>query len=99
MQLKSFKEVLDELIPEPERIKALDDFYDINYAISTLLVEYRLKHNMSQKQLAEILDISRYLICKYENGDYNFSLMQVCEICDKLDIEMKLEFTTKEEKV
>lgn len=96
MQLKGFKEVLDELIPEPERIKALDDFYDINYAVATLLVGYRLKHNMSRKQLAEMLDISHYLICKYENGDYDFSLMQVCEICDKLNMEMKVEFITKE---
>ena len=99
MQLKSIKEVLDELVPESEKDKALDYFYDVNYIISTLLVEYRIKHNISQKQLAKDLGVSHYLICKYENGDYNFSLMQVCEICDKLDIEMKLEFTIKEEKV
>ena len=79
MQLKSFKEVLDELVPESERNKALDNFYNINYVVSTLLVKYRLKHNMSQKQFAEMLGVSHYLVCRYENGDYNFSLMQVCE--------------------
>lgn len=99
MQLKSFKEVLDELVPESEEDKALDYFYDINYIISTLLVKYRIKHNISQKQLAAKLGISHYLIYKYENGNYNFSLMQICEICDKLDIEMKIDFTTKEERV
>ena len=96
MQLKSIKEVLDELIPESEQNKALGSFYDINYAISTLLVEYRIKHNMSQKQFAEMLGYSHYMIYKYENGDYNFSLMQICEICDKLNIEVEIKIITKD---
>lgn len=97
MQLKSIKEVLDELVPESEKNKALDSFYDINYMISTLLVEYRIKHNMSQKQFAEMLGYSHYMIYKYENGDYNFSLMQICEICDKLDIEIEVKLKEKEQ--
>ena len=97
MELHSFKEVIDDLILESERNNALDYFFDINYEISTLLVNYRIDHDMTQKQLAEILGISQAMVSKYENGDYNFTLKQICEICDKLDIEIEVKLKEKEQ--
>ena len=35
------------------------------------------------------------MISKYENGDYNFSLRKICEICEALDCRPVLDFAPK----
>lgn len=44
--------------------------------------ELRLEHNMSQEDLAEILDVSRQSISKYENGTSDPSLDKIHMIVD-----------------
>ena len=40
------------------------------------------------------------MLLKYESGDYNFSLFQLCDICEKLNLKVKslaIEFEEGEE--
>lgn len=36
-----------------------------------MLLEFRAKHNLTQKQTAEIVGVSYEMISQYENGKYN----------------------------
>ena len=58
-------------------------YYNIQYTLSTTILEYQLKHNLTSKDMA-----------KYESGNYNFSLSQICDLCEKL--KLKLNFSIVE---
>ena len=65
-------------------------YYDIQYTLSTTLLEYRLKHNLTPKDMANYLKISPKMLYKYESGNYNFSLSQICDICEKLKLNLSI---------
>ena len=65
-------------------------YYDIQYTLSTTLLEYRLKHNMTLKEMSSYLEVTPKMLSKYESGDYNFSLSQICDICEKLNLKLSL---------
>ena len=67
----------------------LDKLY-IQYMFSTTLLEYRLKHNMTLKEMSSYLEVTPKMLSKYESGDYNFSLSQICDICEKLNLKLSL---------
>ncbi len=69
-------------------------YYDIQYTLSTTILEYRLKHNLTSKDMANYLKISPKMLYKYESGNYNFSLSQICDLCEKL--KLKLNFSIAE---
>ena len=93
MKLRNFKELLDELIEEPKDGETY--FYEMNYDISVLLTDYRIKNRLSQKELSKLLGVSQAMVSKYENGDYNFSLKAICKLCEKLGAKPGLNFTDK----
>ena len=65
-------------------------YYDIQYTLSTTILEYRLKHNLTSKDMANYSK----MLYKYESGNYNFSLSQICDLCEKL--KLKLNFSIAE---
>ena len=52
-------------------------YYNIQYTLSTTILEYQLKHNLTSKDMANYLKISPKMLYKYESGNYNFSLSQI----------------------
>ena len=65
-------------------------YYNIQYTLSTTLLEYRLKHNLTSKDMASYLEVSPSMLSNYESGDYDFSLSQICDICEKLNLKLNL---------
>lgn len=65
-----------------------DRYYELLDRISVAIVDFRVANNLSQKQLAERLEISQAMVSKYESGDYNISLKALVELFDKLDISL-----------
>lgn len=57
---------------------------DILVSISLKLINYRTDNNMTQKDLANKLEISQAMISKLESGDYNPSIEQLWKISKKL---------------
>jgi len=57
---------------------------DILSEISLTLIKYRLKNNLTQKDLADKLELSQSMISKLESGDYNPSISQLWKISKKL---------------
>ena len=91
IKLNSFKEVLDKI--QPKEKTALVKYFDINYNISKFLVDYRVNNQMTQKQMAKKLNVSQVMISKYENGEYNFTLKKLCEICEILNANLEMDMT------
>lgn len=61
-------------------------YYDTLGKISAELVNYRIRHDLSQTGLAKILGVTQAMVSKYESGDYNISLKAAIELLSKLDI-------------
>ena len=47
-------------------------------------------NEMSQKELAEKLGVSQAMVSKLESGEYNPTIKKLCELFQKLDLDMKL---------
>ena len=58
-------------------------------AIGRLIAKYRKTRNLTQNQLAEMLDISREHLAKIETAKRGLSLGLVFEICKTLNIKEK----------
>ena len=65
-------------------------YYNIQYTLSTTILEYQLKHNLTSKDMASYLEVSPSMLSNYESGDYDFSLSQICYICEKLNLKLNL---------
>lgn len=64
--------------------------------VSTALVEYRRKNSLSQKKLAEKLDVGQSMVSKYESGDYNWTIRSLVEVSSKLGLDLTLSIDEKE---
>ena len=65
--------------------KALDEF-------SLLLVNYRVKHQMNQTDLARELEITQPMISQYESGTNNITVKRLCEICEKIGVRVRINY-------
>ncbi|ABI68845.1 helix-turn-helix transcriptional regulator [Syntrophomonas wolfei] len=75
-----------------EEAKEKDELYDIYYRISTALFDYRLKHGLSQKKLADKLGVTQAMVAKMESGDYNYTIEQLWKIANKLGFRFSIDF-------
>jgi transcriptional regulator with XRE-family HTH domain len=69
-----------------------DGLYDIYYRISTAIFDYRIKENLSQKELAKNLGVTQAMVSKLESGDYNYSIEQLWKISQKLGFKLSITF-------
>ncbi|NLX01002.1 MAG: helix-turn-helix transcriptional regulator [Syntrophomonadaceae bacterium] len=69
-----------------------DGLYDIYYKISIALFDYRQKHKLSQKKLAEKLGVTQPMVAKLESGDYNYTVEQLWKIATKLNFKFNIDF-------
>lgn len=84
MKLSNAYDIIESLQSE---ITTSDSYYyDILYKISTAVFENRISKDMNQNEFSNLLGVSQAMISKYESGDYNFTIKQVCKLCEKLDL-------------
>ena len=55
--------------------------------LRVLLREIRKKADLTQKQLAEILDKPRTYVTKYETADRNLDFVEVVKVCEACNID------------
>ncbi len=65
---------------------------DILVDIACKIINYRLDNNMTQKDLANKLDITQAMVSKLESGEYNPSIEFLFKISKKLDWRFGLTF-------
>ena len=61
---------------------------DILSDIALAFLDYRIKHGLSQVQMAEIIGVSQPMVVKLESGDNNPTVKQLAEICRKLRLNL-----------
>lgn len=88
IKLVNAGEYLNKLCADMSASKSY--YYDIQCTLSTTLLEYRLKHSLTSKDMASYLEVSPSMLSNYESGDYDFSLSQICDICEKLNLKLNL---------
>ena len=85
-------------VTEDEKLEIMQDKYLM--LIAAKFVKYRSENNMTQKILAEKLNISQVMISKIESGAYNISMKSLIEYLFKLGMSLDSIFTEiKEETV
>ncbi|WP_027400253.1 helix-turn-helix transcriptional regulator [Anaerovorax odorimutans] len=75
-----------------EETKQEFELSNILVDIACKIINYRLDHNMTQKDLASKLDITQAMVSKLESGEYNPSIEFLFRISKKLDWKFELNF-------
>lgn len=72
-------------IKESTEINELLDYTDILVEIAKELINYRKKNNLTQKELAEKLNMNQTMISKLESGNYNATFKMLLKISYSLE--------------
>lgn len=59
--------------------------------ISAAIVKKRIELNLSQKNFADLLNVSQSMVSKWESEDYNFTIKTLADIAAKLDMNLQVE--------
>lgn len=65
---------------------------DLLVDIACEFINFRVKHKMSQKDLAEKLQMTQAMVSKLESGDYNPTVKMLFEIAQKLSWKFNIQF-------
>ena len=87
--LKSPWDILDDI---DEETKQEFELSDILLDIACKIINYRLDNDMTQKELANKLDITQAMVSKLESGEYNPSIGFLFKISKKLGWKFELTF-------
>lgn len=84
----NYEELMDftnvEIKEDTSKIDEILEYEEILFEISKSLKKYRQENNLTQKQLAKILDFDQPMIAKLESGNYNPTFKQMHKISRKL---------------
>ena len=68
----------------------------IKAKVATKIIASRNELGMNQSVFAHYMGVSQTMVSKWENGDCNFSLSTICEICDKLSLNIDFQICKQE---
>jgi len=87
--LKNPWDVIDEIADDETQEKFELD--DILVEISLKIINYRIEKGITQKKLAEKLNVSQSMISKLESGEYNPTIEQLWKVSKKLGWTLELQ--------
>ena len=79
-----------EKIEESFEISEILDYTDVLSTIANEMRQYRKENELTQKQLAEILNMNQTMISKLESGEYNATFKMLLKISYLLDNDSSL---------
>lgn len=67
-----------------------DKFEEIqkNAIIAAKIYLRRKEMGLTQKEFAKLMNVSQVMVSKWEKGDYNFTVRNIAELENKLEIEL-----------
>lgn len=84
---------------ENEDFKKEMQIEDILVDIACEFINYRASHGMTQKDLAEKLQMTQAMVSKLESGEYNPTVKMLFEIAQKLSWSFSLQFKSSNENI
>lgn len=81
-ELMDFTDV--EIKEDTSKIDEIIEYEEILFEISNTLKQYRQENNLTQKELAQLLEFDQVMISKLESGNYNPTFKQLHKISRKL---------------
>lgn len=73
-----------QITEDMSEIDTILEFEEILFAISEKIINYRKENNLTQKELADILNVNQTMISKLESGRYNSTFKVIYNISRKL---------------
>lgn len=65
-------------------------YHKICAKISVNILQKRISMNKTQKEFAKYMNVSQGMVSKWESGEYNFTIKNIADIFDKLDLNVDL---------
>ena len=91
MEWKEAKEIIKK---DPEVVKELERLEPF-YQIINQLLYLRKERNLTQKELAELINTTQSCVARLESGKYNPSLRFLQKIADACDKKIEIKFIPK----
>ncbi len=91
MEWKEAKEIIKK---DPEVVKELERLEPF-YQIINQLLYLRKERNLTQKELAELINTTQSCVARLESGKYNPSLRFLQKIADACDKKIEIKFVSK----
>ena len=88
--MKTQGELLDERLRDPE-FRAEWERTALARAVAITVVRYRAEHDLSQRQLAERLDMPQPQVARLESGDVNPRMETLMQLASKLGTEFTID--------
>jgi DNA-binding XRE family transcriptional regulator len=85
----NFTDFLKEELKNPEIKKEYDNL-EFKYKLIRMLIEARIKENLTQKELADRIGIAQSNISRFESGNYNPTLQFIEKILQALGKKIEL---------
>lgn len=93
--IKTFDQFLEEQLKDPEFRKEWE-YLQPERNITRAMLDTRISHDFTRKELSEYTGISLTDISKLENGTRNPSLKLLKRLADGMGMTLKIEFVPKE---
>ena len=87
--MNSYQQFKKQALKDPGLKKAYDDLAP-EFAIIQRLISQRIKHGMTQAQLAKKLKTRQSAISRFESGAVNPTLDFLHKLADALDVKLKI---------
>jgi len=92
MKKKTLVDVNTFFENEDDEFKKAMELEDMLVDIACEFINYRAANDLTQKELAEKLQITQTMVSKLESGEYNPTVRMLFEIAEKLSWNFSLEF-------
>jgi len=67
--------------------------------VSAFIYECRKQKKMTQAEFADFMDVTQGMVSKWESAEYNFTIENIAQISEKLDVTFDIEFTPESDYV
>ena len=92
MKKKTLVDVNTFFENEDDEFKKAMELEDMLVDIACEFINYRAANDLTQRELAEKLQITQAMVSKLESGEYNPTVRMLFEIAEKLSWNFSLEF-------
>ena len=89
-ELYDYKEYKNKILSENKDIKKQYENLDFKYKLIDMLIEFRNKNNLTQKELAKKIGVKQQIISRFETGKVNPRIDFVQKIVKAMDKKIEL---------